>query len=401
MTDSTTSSQAQPEQPQPRPSRYVTRSRLLKGLVLAVVIVALVVWIGRWFYHQHTHVTGDDARVVTQEVTVSSRLPGRITDFSRIVGDQLSQDDVVARLYNQPAALQLEQLKARVKRVQAQLAMEQQQVALASDQLSGGIEETAGQLQADLSAVTAAKAALDQARKTYERSERLFRSGQVSGQKKDEDYYTYQAAKADFQHAQRQVKVDRSALANAHNGMMTGPAMTLPKPDLVRAQLAVTRQALAEAKAALKQQRLEVTDRVVRSPVEGIVDKTFVEPGEYVSPGQPLLMMHTPDNVWIEANIKETKVHSLRPGQPVDIAVDAYPDQTFTGHVQVIGHAATSQFALLPNPNPSGNFTRITQRIPVRIRIDQGPRARLSPGMMVVVDIDVRDSAGRDAQASR
>ena len=388
MTDSTT--QTQPEHPQPKAIRYVSRRRLLKWLVLIIIAVALVVLIGRWVHHQQTHVAGDDARIVTHEVTVSSRLPGRVTEFSRIVGDHLSQQHVVARLYDRPAALQLEQLQARVDRAQAQVALEQQQVILASNQLSGGIEETAGQLQADLSAVTAAKAALDQARKTYERSERLFKSGQVSGQKKDDDYYTYEVAKADYQHAQRQVNVDRSALANAHNGMMAGPAMTLPKPDLIRAQLDVTRQSLNEAKAALKQQQLEISDRVVQSPIDGLVDKTFVESGEYVSPGQPLLMMHTPDNVWVEANIKETKIHNLHPGQPVEISVDAYPDESFTGHVQVIGQAATSQFALLPNPNPSGNFTKITQRIPVRILIDHGPKARLSPGMMVVVDIDIR-----------
>ena len=398
MTDSKTQTQADPSQG--KPVRYVTRRRLLQSLVVTVIVVALLVWIGGWIHHQQTHVSGDDARVMTQEVTVSSRLAGRLTEFSRIEGDHLAQQDVVARLYDRPAALQLEQLKARVRRAEAQVALEQQQITLASSQLSGGVEETAGQLQADLSAVKAAKAALDQAKKTYERSARLFKSGQVSGQKKDEDYYTYEAAKANYQHAERQVTVDRSALSNAHNGMMSGPAMTLPKPDLIRAQLAVTRQSLAEAKAALKAQRLAVSDRVVQSPLDGIVDKTFVESGEYVSPGQPLLMMHAPDNVWIEANIKETKIHELKPGQPVDIAVDAYPDTEFHGHVQVIGHAATSQFALLPNPNPSGNFTKITQRIPVRIRIDEGPREMLSPGMMVVVDIDTRENASHDHQAS-
>jgi len=399
MTDSTT--QRQSEHPEPGAIRYVSRRRLLQWLVLIMIGLALVFWIGRWVHHQQTHVAGDDARVMTQEVTVSSRLPGRITDFSRIVGDDLARGDVVARLYDRPAALQLEQLQARVKQAKAQIALEQQQVALASSQLSSGIEETADQLQADLSAVTAAKAAMDQARKTYERSALLFKSGQVSGQKKDEDYYTYEAAKAEYEHAQRQVKVDRSALENAHNGMMAGSAMTLPKPDLVRARLAVTRQLLSEANAALRKQQLEISDRVVQSPVNGVVDKTFVETGEYVSPGQPLLMMHTPDNVWVEANIKETKIHSLRPGQPVSISVDAYPDQSFSGHVQVIGQAATSQFALLPNPNPSGNFTKITQRIPVRIQIDQGPKTMLSPGMMVVVDIDIRKNAGDDNQASQ
>ena len=182
---------------------------------------------------------------------------------------------------------------------------------------------------------------------------------------------------------------DRSALKNAHIGLMSGPAMTLPNPTMLKAQLAVTQQQLAEARAELQHQQVQLDDMVVRSPIDGVVDKTFVDQGEYLSPGQPILMMHAPKNVWIEANIKETKVRQLHPGLPVAITVDAHPDVHYSGHVQVIGQAATSQFALLPNPNPSGNFTKITQRIPVRIAIDKGPRESLSPGMMVEVDMDI------------
>lgn len=394
MAETSTSIAGNGDAKQARPTPTGGSGRWIKLIVAALVLLALVIWIGRWFYHQHTHVSGDDARVMTSQITVSSRLPGRVTEFSLIVGDQLQQDDVVARLYNRPDELLLEKLQARVRQQQAQVALEQHQIELATHQLSGGIEESQGQLQTDLSAVSAAKAAMEKAKGTYERSERLFRSGTVSVQKKDEDYYTYEAARAEYQRAQRQVSVDRSSLNNARNGMMSGPQMTLQNPDLLRAQLDVTRQSLAEAEAELKHQQLQLDDRMVESPRDGIVDKTFIEQGEYVSAGQPLLMMHTLDNVWVEANIKETKVRELKPGQPVAIAVDAFPDVHFSGHVQVIGHAATSQFALLPNPNPSGNFTKITQRIPVRIAIDEGPRARLSPGMMVVVDIDITGDGG-------
>jgi len=87
--------------------------------------------------------------------------------------------------------------------------------------------------------------------------------------------------------------------------------------------------------------------------------------------------------------LKETKLTDVRVGQPVEISVDAYPDRRFTGTVERVGHVATNQFALLPNPNPSGNFTKITQRVPVRVKVDQPDDNSLRPGMMVEVDIDV------------
>jgi membrane fusion protein (multidrug efflux system) len=100
-------------------------------------------------------------------------------------------------------------------------------------------------------------------------------------------------------------------------------------------------------------------------------------------------MLHNPEEVWVEVNIKETQIRKLKLGQPVKVNVDAYPDDKFEGKVARIGSAATSRFALLPTPNPSGNFTKITQRMAVKIDFTKMPKP-LSPGMMVEVDIDVR-----------
>jgi membrane fusion protein (multidrug efflux system) len=107
-------------------------------------------------------------------------------------------------------------------------------------------------------------------------------------------------------------------------------------------------------------------------------------------PGQRILMFHNPDNIWVEANVKETDIGRIRPGMKADIRVDAYPGQHFTGKVFRIGRAATNKFALLPDPNPSGNFTKITQRLPVRILLDE-KNPGLRPGMMVEVYIALRD----------
>ena len=145
----------------------------------------------------------------------------------------------------------------------------------------------------------------------------------------------------------------------------------------------------AELRGRIEQQRLDVADRTIWSPVDGVVDRTFAQVGEYVRPGQRVAIVHDPERVWIEANVKETQFRKLAVGQPVEVRVDAYPGEVFRGRVQILGSATTGSFALLPSPNPSGNFTKITQRLPVRIEIEQTGE-RLAPGMMVEVHIDVR-----------
>ena len=120
-----------------------------------------------------------------------------------------------------------------------------------------------------------------------------------------------------------------------------------------------------------------------------MIDRTFVLPGEYVAAGQRILLLHNPEEVWVEANIKETQVGQPEARPESDVSVDAYPDDRFVGRVSRIGSATTARFALLPTPNPSGNFTKITQRVPVKINIVDMPKP-LTPGMMVEVEIDLR-----------
>ena len=155
-------------------------------------------------------------------------------------------------------------------------------------------------------------------------------------------------------------------------------------------QLLVLARQADEIRAEIRRQEVDIADRTITSPADGAVVMTFTRRGEHVSPGQRMLMFHDPNQIWVEANVKETDVGRLKPGMKADIRVDAFPDKVFHGQVFRIGQAATSKFALLPDPNPSGNFTKITQRLPVRLLLtDKDPTLR--PGMMVEVDVNVRD----------
>ncbi|AFT72251.1 Secretion protein HlyD [Alloalcanivorax dieselolei B5] len=372
-------------------SRYLHRpSRRLKLAALVALVVACLIWMAFAIHHRLTHVSAQDARVMSSQVTVSSRLPGWVPEFTLTEGDRLQKGDVVARLYSEPDQQQLKTLQANVAAMQARLDYEQARLDLGQQQFEGGLHITSQQLQSVKAAERAAQARLTQARKDFERSDALHQRGAVSQQQRDQDYYTYQAAQAEYQRSREEVAVGQAQADNAHVGFLNGVQVPLPPPTVMKAQVGIARQQLEEAKARLAQQELRLEDLTVRSPINGVVNKTLIDEGEYVSPGQPILMMHDPEDLWVAANIKETDVAELRLDQPVKITVDAYPEESFSGSVQVIGRAATSQFALLPDPNPSGNFTKITQRLPVRIRLEDGPLDLIGPGMMVEVDIDVR-----------
>jgi membrane fusion protein (multidrug efflux system) len=365
------------------------RGHPFRYMVIVFAVVVGVALIGKWLYYRHTHVQSEDAEVASNEITVSSRLAGRVMQFAQRRGNLLHEGEVLAKLDDQPAKLKLAQLQGKLAAMKSRLIYEQKSEQVARDQRQGGIRQAEAEMQGDLDRVKQARADRDKIEHTYNRDLRLFQAHQLSAQKKDDDYYSYQSAQAAVAEAKQQIAVDKVALANAHLGVLSNPMMLLPSPDLLGAKQTVTHQQVVEAEADVARQRNQIHDLTVRAPQDGVVDETFIQPGEYITPGQPILMMHQPSDVWIRAKIKETKVSQLHVGQKVVINVDAYPNQTFNGHVEVIGQAATNQFALLPDPNPSGNFTKITQRVPVRIEIDKGPKAQLAPGMMVEVAIAI------------
>jgi multidrug resistance efflux pump len=128
----------------------------------------------------------------------------------------------------------------------------------------------------------------------------------------------------------------------------------------------------------------------LRSPIEGTVIKTLIKPGEVASPGQTVAMIVDQSRLYVSANIEETEIHRIKQGQNVEIKVDTYAGLTLTGKVQEISKATASSFSLLPASNTSGNFTKVTQRIPVKISIDDQQGFDLSPGMSTTINIQVK-----------
>jgi membrane fusion protein, multidrug efflux system len=145
------------------------------------------------------------------------------------------------------------------------------------------------------------------------------------------------------------------------------------------------------AKAAVEQAKLNLSYAEVKAPVAGVVSRKTVERGQVVQPGQPLLALVPLDDVWVTANFKESQLKSIRPGQPVAIAVDAY-GRTFRGRVDSISAATGARFSLLPPENATGNYIKVVQRIPVKIVFEPGqdPEHLLRPGLSVIPTVLTR-----------
>lgn len=374
------------------------------------VILLLVLGVGGYWGFQEvrsrfTHVYEYDARIAGSLITVSSRVAGWVTDMNVSEGDDISKGQVIVQIDDRESKLLVDQLVARVQGVEAErqrLIAEKELVDLQTKSRYRTQKSILGTAKAEVASL---EPQLQLARTEFKRTKSLFEKKIISRKQYDESLAREQQLSGEYNRAVAELQAARDKLQEA---------------EAERAQLNVLDSEIAKLKyeegwlrSQLDQQKLDLSDRSIQAPVNGVVDKTFVEVGEYVTPGQRLALVHDPVTVWIEANVKETEVRKLRIGQKVDVAVDAYPgagpidkvldavgieahdngnvsEQVFVGHVIAIGNSTTAEFALLPSPNPSGNFTKITQRLPVRIAIDQKDR-KLRPGMMVEINIDIRD----------
>ncbi|MGH9807184.1 MAG: HlyD family secretion protein, partial [Terriglobia bacterium] len=161
------------------------------------------------------------------------------------------------------------------------------------------------------------------------------------------------------------------------------------------AQVVAARAEVSEAEAELHQAELQESYTKITAPEAGRVTNKSVEPGDYVQVGQPLFAIVSPQ-VWVTANFKETQLTDMRPGQPAEVEVDAYPSRALRGHVDSIQAGSGARFSLLPPENATGNFVKVVQRVPVKIVFDEQPGVPrvLGPGMSAVPEVKVKGSFG-------
>lgn len=377
-----TEEQPTEEEPKATSGPRAPRRRRRFGLIISILVVIAAGYFGfQEFQARMTHVFEQDARIAGNLITVSSRVSGWVTDLQVRESQHVRKGAVLVRIDDRESHLAAERLNAQLGGIKAEQAQLNAERELAQSQISSRINTRKSEVNAANAAIESLRPQLELAQSEYRRAKSLFSKKVIPKRELDQRRATMQRLEGDLRTAAAKRESSENQLREAR-----AAAAQLKVLD---SQIAVLDHKRAEIDALYRSRTLDLADRTIRAPVDSVIDRTFVEVGEFVSPGQRLVLVHDPKEVWVEANIKETEIRRLKLGQPVDIHVDAYPDREFTGKVLSIGNAATSEFALLPSPNPSGNFTKTTQRLRTMIAVEQ-QEGLLRPGMMVEVSIAVK-----------
>ena len=358
-------------------------SRGLIRVLLAIAGLAVAAVLGwPWLAERWSHVAINDARVAANLVSLSSEVNGRVTTVSVIAGDRVEKGQLLASIDEAQALLEVQALDAQLTGIEAQQEQLRSQQAMIRTQVTAKLAAAQTQITGAEANHKASEAVLQNARSRFERVTSLVRSNVSSAQ-------TLEEAQSALSTAEQQEQATAAGIetATANLAVIQSEEAQISVLDRQIATLDAQKAALAAERA---QKQIDLARREIRAEFNGVIDSTFVDAGEYVSPGTRLLIYHDPGVIWIDANVKETDFGRIKIGAPAAITVDAYPAIEFRGEVVRLGEAATSQFALLPSPNPSGNFTKITQRLPIRVAIEQRG-GLLRPGMMVELSVDVVD----------
>ncbi len=358
------------------PARSVLFNRT--NVIALMILVLSSAWLAWWFYDRSRFLYVTDARIASRMINVSSRIPGWVVDFPVREGEHVRRGDTLVRIDARDAGLKLAEVSASLTTQKAQVERARSVLELTRKQVESGIATAQSRIDAARSALQESRVETRQLQRDSERADSLLAGKMISEGEWEARRARYDVALQTLKRREAEVNAAIAELAQA---------------EARQAQLSVDQRDLEiiedrGKELEIQRERLLNTfnDHTITSPVNGVIDETFINPGEYVYPGQRLLMLHDPENIWIKANIKETSIRYLAEGTPVRFTVDAYPGQDFTGSIRNVGNSATSQFALLPSPNPSGNFTKITQRLEVQLEIDPHDRV-LKPGMMVELKI--------------
>lgn len=361
----------------PRPGR--ARRRIVRYGALLAVLGLAAYFVQDWVVRRQTHVYVIDSRIASDIITIGAQDGGVITELPVGTGDVIRRGAVLVRIDHRELDLQIEEVLARMSRLPVDRARLEAEMTLTRRQVEAATEAARARIAVAEAERTSVEALMAQATRELERAEQLYRRKVVSSRAVDD-------ARADFADLEGRMLRARAAVLAARAEQRQAEAER-DRIEVLARQIELLEAERPALQARLDQLQTRRDDRNIASGIDGVVDQTFIEAGEYVRPGQRLLMIHDPDNVWVAANIKETELGRFRVGSRAIVRVDAFPGREITGRVTWIAPAASSVFALLPNPNPSGNFTKVTQRVPVRIDLE-GAKEGLRPGMMVEVAID-------------
>jgi membrane fusion protein (multidrug efflux system) len=352
------------DRPESAPAR--PKKKRLPLLILGVLVLALGAWaVQRYLYSRH-HVSTDNAQVDSHLTFIAPRISAFV---SRVLVDDnqhVNTGDTLVILDDRDIKVRLEQAEADLRAAEAAAGTRGR-----AGEAKAQFQATRSQAASVQAAVIAAEADYKKAAADLERYRTLAAQKIVSAQQLDAAQAAFEAAAANLEAARRQAAAAGSQVSASGAAVRSADAR------------------LAAAQAAVDNARLDLSYARITAPTAGIIAKRNAETGALVQPGQTLMSIVPDRDVWVTANLKETQLSNVRVGDPVEFTVDAYPGRKFSGRVESLSPATGAKFALLPPDNATGNFTKVVQRIPVKIAVEQPSDTThlLRPGMSVDVDI--------------
>ncbi|MFZ5675625.1 MAG: HlyD family secretion protein [Pseudomonadota bacterium] len=341
------------------------RGKSLALIVAGLLAGAAAAYFGhQWWMVGRFQVETDDAYVGADFTAISPRIAGYVVNVPVATNNAVKAGDPLVTLDDSDERLAVATAEAQIASQQATIDRIDRQIEAA--------RTTVTQAQAQ---ITSAQADLDLTSADLKRAQRL----------KQNDFATQQSleqAEAKQEKAEAALETAKAALTSADANVA-----------VLQAQRVEAERALDQDRNTLAQKKLDLERTVVRAPFDGVIGNRAVQSGQYVAPGQRLLALVPLREIYVDANYKETQLADIHVGAPAHIAVDAYDETPVTGTVTSIAPASGAVFSLLPPDNATGNFTKVTQRVAVRIAVPASVAAEslLRPGMSVVVSIDSRD----------
>jgi membrane fusion protein (multidrug efflux system) len=378
--------------------------------VIAIVLTLALAAGASWYALTRGHESTDDAQVDAEVVAIPAKASGTVSKLYFVENQSVKAGQLLAELDNAAATAKLAQADASVEaaataaeaadadaRVTRSSALGGKAIANASLRAAAaGANGARDQLSEAEASHRAALASLEQAQQDRDRSQRLLRNGAVAGVELEQKETAVALARAQVDASAARLLVLKSSLAQAGGRVSEASARADQSSDvdsliaLADARAKSAHAQVQTARAARDLAALELSYTRIIAPHDGVVSKKIINEGQAVSNGQTIAQLVRP-GVWVTANFKETQLGRLRPGQRVSFSVDAYPSARLHGRIESFSGATGSRFALLPPDNASGNFTKVVQRVPVRVHVDAVPSGFvLLPGMSVDVDVDTR-----------
>ncbi len=365
---------------------FANNNKFTKKNIITASIILLLAIIGgifvlRWYLFGLTHVYTEDAEIDGHIVSVSTQVPGNITAIYVYKNEHVKKGELIARISDSTYYPAMLQAKANYKLAKAKLFS-------AGAGIGQFIGTNYNSFYLSKLAYRTALANLSKAKLTYELDKRDYARDLTLLKKEFITKQQFDSVKTAYLVSKQAYIAAISSLGTAKRNYFQSSYM---KSNVAANNLTTLKPLEANvkiAKAAYKTALANYKNTFIHSPINGIITEKMSFIGEYITPGTPIVMENNPQRIWVTANAKETVIGNIRMGNPVKITVDSFPGKTFKGVVKFVGSVSTSKFALIPTNNPSGTFTKVTHRLPVRIKVLNDKNHILKPGMMVEVTIN-------------